>query len=113
VTDQESRPMLTFLGGAGTVTGSKFLADSGRARVLLDCGMFQGAQEFRRRNWEPFGSAPGGIDAVILTHAHLDHCGWTAVVPALGERVMLRSAKPATGLPQMPASQLESVIEGS
>jgi metallo-beta-lactamase family protein len=80
VTDQESRPVLTFLGGAGTVTGSKFLADSGRARVLLDCGLFQGARELRRRNWEPFGFPPAQVDAVILTHAHLDHCGY---LPAL------------------------------
>jgi metal-dependent hydrolase (beta-lactamase superfamily II) len=52
----------------------KFLADSGRTRMLPDCGLFQGARELRRRNWEPLGFPPAGIDAVILTHAHLDHC---------------------------------------
>jgi metallo-beta-lactamase family protein len=83
VTDQESRPSLTFLGGVATVTGSKFLTDSGRARVLLDCGLFQGARELRHRNWEPLGFPAAEIDAVILTHAHLDHCGY---LPALARQ---------------------------
>jgi metallo-beta-lactamase family protein len=78
--DQEPRPALTFLGGAGTVTGSKFLVDTGRARVLLECGLFQGMRELRRRNWEPFPLPARKIDAVVLTHAHLDHCGY---LPAL------------------------------
>ena len=77
---QEPRPALTFLGGAGTVTGSKFLVDTGQAQVLLDCGLFQGARELRRRNWEPFPLPAREIDAVVLTHAHLDHCGY---LPAL------------------------------
>jgi metallo-beta-lactamase family protein len=83
VSDQEPRPVLAFLGGVGTVTGSKFLADSGRARVLLDCGLFQGARELRRRNWEPFSFPPPQIETVILTHAHLDHCGY---LPALARQ---------------------------
>ena len=77
---QQARPTLTFLGGAGTVTGSKFLLDNAGTRVLIDCGLFQGARELRRRNWEPFPSPPRDIDAVVLTHAHLDHCGY---LPAL------------------------------
>ncbi len=76
----EAHPALTFLGGAGTVTGSKFLVDTGRCQVLLDCGLFQGARELRRRNWAPFPAPPRLIDAVVLTHAHLDHCGY---LPAL------------------------------
>jgi metallo-beta-lactamase family protein len=80
VNDRGIRPALTFLGGAGTVTGSKFLVDTGRARVLLDCGLFQGARALRRRNWEPFPLPAAKIDAVVLTHAHLDHCGY---LPAL------------------------------
>jgi len=74
------RPVLTFLGGAGTVTGSKFAVDTGQSKLLLDCGLFQGSKDLRRRNWEPFRVPPGEIDAVILTHAHLDHCGY---LPAL------------------------------
>ena len=73
MTGREPRPTLAFLGGAGTVTGSKFLAETGWARVLLDCGLFQGARELRRRNWEPLGFPAALIDAVVLTHAHLRH----------------------------------------
>jgi len=80
VKGQDARPALTFLGGAGTVTGSKFLVEARGVRVLLDCGLFQGARELRRRNWEPFPLPAREIDAVVLTHAHLDHCGY---LPAL------------------------------
>src|SRR5512143_1553951 len=73
-------PTLTFLGAAGTVTGSKFLLDSGAGRILVDAGMFQGLRELRRRNWEPFPADASSIDAVVLSHAHLDHCGY---LPAL------------------------------
>jgi metallo-beta-lactamase family protein len=75
-----ARRTLTFLGGAGTVTGSKFLLDSAGSQVLIDCGLFQGARELRRKNWERFPVSPGDIAAVVLTHAHLDHCGY---LPAL------------------------------
>ena len=67
---------LTFLGGAGTVTGSKTLVDTDRGRVLVDCGIFQGLKQLRLRNWEPFAVPASSIDAVLLTHAHLDHCGY-------------------------------------
>jgi metallo-beta-lactamase family protein len=67
---------LTFLGAARTVTGSKYLLDTGSARVLIDCGLFQGLKELRERNWQPPPFDPSEIDAVVLTHAHLDHCGY-------------------------------------
>jgi metallo-beta-lactamase family protein len=67
---------LTSLGGAGTVTGSKHLLTLGEKRVLIDCGLFQGLKNLRELNWAPFPVAPSGIDAVILTHAHLDHSGY-------------------------------------
>ncbi|MDO8534757.1 MAG: MBL fold metallo-hydrolase [Xanthobacteraceae bacterium] len=66
---------LTFLGGAGTVTGSKYLLEAD-ARFLVDCGLFQGFKELRLRNWAPLPVNPNGIRAVILTHAHLDHSGY-------------------------------------
>jgi metallo-beta-lactamase family protein len=67
---------LTFLGAAGTVTGSKHLLDLGDHRILIDCGLFQGLKELRHRNWAAFPIPAARIDAVILTHAHLDHCGY-------------------------------------
>lgn len=73
-------PLLHFLGAAGTVTGSRFLVEADRRRVLVDCGLFQGAKDLRRRNWSRFPVEPASIDAVVLTHAHLDHVGY---LPAL------------------------------
>ena len=71
---------ITFLGAADTVTGSRHLVDAGGARILLDCGLFQGFKTLRERNWAPFAVDPASIDAVVLSHAHLDHCGY---LPAL------------------------------
>lgn len=76
-------PLLEFLGATGTVTGSRFLLSTPDARVLLDCGLYQGEKKLRRRNWEPFPLDPASIDAVVLTHAHLDHTGY---LPALVEQ---------------------------
>jgi metallo-beta-lactamase family protein len=75
---------LTFLGAAGTVTGSKHLLEVGSRRVLVDCGLFQGLKELRLRNWEPLPLPASDIDAVILTHAHLDHCGYLPRLVAQG-----------------------------
>lgn len=75
---------LTFLGAARTVTGSKFLLESGDTRVLVDCGMFQGLKALRERNWEAFPVPPNTIDVVVLTHAHLDHCGMLPRLVAQG-----------------------------
>jgi metallo-beta-lactamase family protein len=67
---------LTFLGATGTVTGSKYLLETGGRRILVDCGLFQGFKQLRLRNWEPLPVSPGNIDVVVLTHAHLDHTGY-------------------------------------
>jgi metallo-beta-lactamase family protein len=75
---------LTFLGAAGTVTGSKHLLDTGDHKVLVDCGLFQGLKELRLRNWQPLPLDASDIDAVILTHAHLDHCGYLPRLVAQG-----------------------------
>lgn len=71
---------ITFWGAAGTVTGSRFLVRTNSAQVLVDCGQFQGDRSLRKRNWEPFPVDPSSIDAVVLTHAHIDHSGY---LPAL------------------------------
>jgi metallo-beta-lactamase family protein len=67
---------LTFLGGTGTVTGSKYLLEHDGRRLLVDCGLFQGLKQLRLRNWDSFPVLPSSIDAVVLTHAHLDHSGY-------------------------------------
>ncbi len=77
---------LTFLGAAGTVTGSKHLLEVDGRRILVDCGLFQGLKELRLRNWEPLPVDPATIDAVILTHAHLDHCGYLPRLVSAGFR---------------------------
>jgi metallo-beta-lactamase family protein len=77
-------PTLTFLGAAGTVTGSKHLLDLGDHRVLVDCGLFQGLKELRLRNWAALPIDAAKIDAVVLTHAHLDHCGYLPRLVAQG-----------------------------
>jgi metallo-beta-lactamase family protein len=63
---------LTFWGGVGTVTGSKYLIESGESKVLVDCGLFQGHRELRERNWQDPPFDPRSLDAVIITHAHID-----------------------------------------
>lgn len=99
---------LTFHGAAGCVTGSKYLLEAGDARVLVDCGMFQGLKRLRLLNWEPTPFDSRKLDAVVLTHAHLDHCGYlprvvkqgydrpvycTPATAQLAEIIMLDSAK--------------------
>lgn len=75
---------ITFLGAARTVTGSKYLLRANGATVLIDCGLFQGLKELRQRNWAQFHVNPADIDAVVLTHAHLDHCGYLPRLVAQG-----------------------------
>ncbi|MCX6549455.1 MAG: MBL fold metallo-hydrolase [Acidobacteria bacterium] len=67
---------LTFLGAAKSVTGSKYLLEHGSRRMLIDCGLFQGLKELRERNWQPLPVEPSSINAVVLTHAHIDHSGY-------------------------------------
>ncbi|MCI2807686.1 MBL fold metallo-hydrolase RNA specificity domain-containing protein [Eoetvoesiella caeni] len=67
---------LTFLGAAGTVTGSRHLLEADGQRILIDCGLFQGLKQLRLRNWGAFPVPPDSIEAIVLTHAHLDHSGY-------------------------------------
>jgi metallo-beta-lactamase family protein len=77
---------LTFLGATGTVTGSKTLLTAGSTKVLVDSGLFQGLKQLRLRNWDKLPVAPASIDAVVLTHAHIDHSGYLPVLIKNGFR---------------------------
>jgi metallo-beta-lactamase family protein len=77
---------LLFAGGAGTVTGSKYLVTAGGRRVLLDCGLFQGLKPLRLRNWQAPPFDPAAIEAVLLSHAHLDHSGYLPLLVRNGFR---------------------------
>ncbi len=67
---------ITFLGAAGTVTGSKYLIEAEGKRLLVDCGLFEGSKELKQRNWNNLPIDPATIDWVLLTHAHIDHTGY-------------------------------------
>lgn len=86
---------LTFLGAAGSVTGSKYLVEASGKRLLVDCGLFQGTSELKDRNWKPLPVDPRTIDYAVLTHAHLDHTGWLPVLVKDGYRGPI-FANPAT-----------------
>ena len=79
-------PKLSFFGAAGTVTGSRYLVEHGDRQVLVDCGLFQGPKELRRRNWSALPFDPQAIDAVVLTHAHIDHSGFLPALVRAGFR---------------------------
>ena len=98
-------PYIQFLGAAGTVTGSKHLINttwdsSGTQglQVLIDCGLFQGQKEWRERNWQDTPVPAAAIDAVILTHAHLDHCGWIPRLVKEGFRGPIYATQPTIDL---------------
>lgn len=81
-----TRATLSFYGAAGTVTGSRYLLETAGQRILVDCGLFQGYKQLRLRNWAPLPFDPRSIDAVILTHAHIDHSGFLPVLTRQGYR---------------------------
>ncbi|MGA9899420.1 MAG: MBL fold metallo-hydrolase, partial [Terriglobales bacterium] len=96
---------IQFLGAAGTVTGSKHLINSGTDgaggkafQALVDCGMFQGLKEWRERNWQDTPVPAREIDAVVLTHAHLDHCGWIPRLVREGFRGPIYATQPTIDL---------------
>jgi metallo-beta-lactamase family protein len=86
---------LTFLGAAGSVTGSKYLVEAAGKRLLVDCGLFQGLPDLKERNWNPLPVDPRTFDYAILTHAHLDHTGWLPVLVRSGFNKTI-FANPAT-----------------
>ena len=82
---------LTFFGGVGTVTGSKYLLETGSKRVLVDCGLFQGKKELRLQNWAALPIDPKTIDTVLITHAHIDHTGYIPLLVKNGFKVIRRA----------------------
>ena len=86
---------LTFLGAAGSVTGSKYLLEAAGKKLLVDCGLFQGTEDLKERNWNPLPIDPKTIDYLLLTHAHLDHTGWLPVLVRDGYKKTI-FANPAT-----------------
>jgi metallo-beta-lactamase family protein len=87
-----------FLGATGTVTGSKFLLDIGGFKLLFDCGLFQGLKELRLRNWEPLPIAADSIDAVVISHAHIDHTGYLPRLVKEGFNGPIYCTKPTADL---------------
>ncbi|MGA8220330.1 MAG: MBL fold metallo-hydrolase [Candidatus Acidiferrales bacterium] len=79
-------PKITFLGAAGTVTGSKYLIEAGGKRLLVDCGLFEGSNELEQRNWQSLPVDPATIDWLLLTHAHIDHTGYIPRIARMGFR---------------------------
>ncbi len=80
------KPQITFLGAAETVTGSRYLIETDGTRILVDCGLFQGYKKLRERNWSDPPFIPANLDAVILTHAHIDHTGYLPRLCKMGFR---------------------------
>jgi metallo-beta-lactamase family protein len=80
----DSNIKIHFLGAAGTVTGSKYLIDTGDRKIMVDCGLFQGLKELRLLNWSPPPIDVSSIDAVLLTHGHMDHTGYVPILVKLG-----------------------------
>jgi metallo-beta-lactamase family protein len=96
---------LGFHGGAGTVTGSKFLLDAGGKRLLIDCGLFQGLKELRLMNWRSLPFRPESIGAVVLTHAHIDHSGYLPRLVREGYRGPIYSTPATRALAEILQSQ--------
>jgi metallo-beta-lactamase family protein len=92
---------LTFLGGTGTVTGSKYLVEHEGRRLLVDCGLFQGLKQLRLRNWSALPVPASSIDAVVLTHAHIDHSGFVPRLLELGFRGKVFATAATTELCQL------------
>lgn len=98
---KSSSVSLQFLGAAGTVTGSKHLLRTPSINVMIDCGLFQGLKPLRLKNWDPFPVDAGTIDAVILTHAHLDHCGYLPLLGRSGFRGKIYCTGPTRDLAEI------------
>ncbi|MDO3643638.1 MBL fold metallo-hydrolase RNA specificity domain-containing protein [Mucilaginibacter sp. L3T2-6] len=98
---EQAAVYLQSLGAAGTVTGSKHLLLTPGMNVMIDCGLFQGIKALREKNWEPLPVNPTDIDALILTHAHLDHCGYIPLLVKNGYRKKIYMSRPTRDLAEL------------
>ncbi|WP_413943154.1 MBL fold metallo-hydrolase RNA specificity domain-containing protein [Bdellovibrio sp. HCB-162] len=99
---QNSKKMeISFLGGVGTVTGSKFLVSNHAEQILVDCGLYQGVKQLRLLNWDKFPVDVQKISAVLLTHAHLDHCGYLPLLVKRGFKGPIYCTPPTAELTQI------------
>ncbi|MCA8904452.1 MAG: MBL fold metallo-hydrolase [Hyphomonas sp.] len=89
---------ITFLGAVGTVTGSRYVVESGGRRIMVDCGLFQGFKQLRLRNWKPLPVPPASIDTVLLTHAHIDHSGYLPMLVRSGFKGNILCTPPTRAL---------------
>ncbi|MBY0383722.1 MBL fold metallo-hydrolase [bacterium] len=89
---------LLFLGATGTVTGSRYVLDTDKGKILVDCGIFQGAKALRMKNWEPFPIKASELLAIVLTHAHIDHSGYIPRLVREGFRGKIYCTPPTTSL---------------
>ena len=99
--ERDKHVRIKFLGGAATVTGSKTLLEIGSKKILIDCGLFQGLKDLRELNRKPFPIDPSKIDAILLTHAHLDHCGYLPVLVRDGFKGKIYCTKPTEQLTEI------------
>ena len=100
-----------FLGATGTVTGSKFLIETEEATIMIDCGMFQGLKELRLRNWEDLPFAVSNIDYVLLTHGHLDHCGYLPRLVMQGFKGVIFGTAPTLKIAEIIVSDSAKIQE--
>lgn len=89
---------LHFFGASQTVTGSKFLLETTEQKILIDCGLFQGIKELRQQNWENFSFPASEIDLVLLTHGHLDHCGYLPRIVKQGFKGPIKGTAPTLAI---------------
>lgn len=102
---------LTFLGGVGTVTGSKYVLKTPNHTLMIDCGMFQGRKDLRLRNWAPLEIDPASIDLVLLTHGHLDHCSYVPKLVKEGFKGRVLGTAPTLSLAEIIVRDSAKIME--